>query len=92
MKVLRNFTEEAVKVYLERWFKEADMYHCEDCRLDVMAIMLNTLPQKYVVTDTGALFAQLGDFDPQNRIDYMTVMSQAVQTVNKGPRHANDPK
>ena len=87
MKVLRNFTEEAVKVYLDRWFKEADMCHCEDCRLDVMAIMLNALPQKYVVTDTGALFAQLGDFDPQNRTDYMTIMIQAVQTVNKGPRH-----
>ena len=88
MKVLRNFTEEAVKAYLERWFKEADVCQCEDCKLDVMAIMLNTLPPKYVVTDTGALYAQLGDFDPQNRIDYMTVMSQAVQMVNKGPRHA----
>jgi len=90
MKVLRNFTEEAVKVYLNRWFPEADCCHCDDCRLDVMAIMLNTLPPKYVVTDTGALYAQLVDFDPQNRIDYMTIMSQAVQTVNKGPRHMND--
>jgi len=87
MKQLRNFTEEAVRAYLDRWFKEADMCHCDDCRLDVLALMLNNLPPKYVVTDTGALYAQLGDFDPQNRIDFMTIMSQAVQTVNKGPRH-----
>jgi len=87
MKVLRNFTEESVKLYLERWFPDADVCQCDDCRLDVMAIMLNTLPPKYVVTDTGALYAQLVDFEPQNKIDYMTIMSQAVQTVNKGPRH-----
>jgi len=92
MKQLRNFTEEAVKVYLDRWFEEADVCHCNDCRLDVMAIMLNTLKPKYVVTDTGALYAQLSDFDPQNRIDYMTVMSQAVQVVNQGPRHDSSGK
>jgi len=87
MKELRNFTEEAVKIYLDKWFNDADVCHCDDCRLDVMAIMVNTLPQKYVVTDKGALFAQLSDFDPQNRTDFMTVMIQAVQTVSKGPRH-----
>jgi len=87
MKILRNFTEEAIKVYLDRWFEEADVCHCDDCRLDIMALMLNSLPQKYVVTDTGALYAQLSEFEPQNRIDYMTAMSQAVQTVSKGPRH-----
>jgi len=87
MKQLRNFTEEAVRVYLDRWFVEADCCQCDDCRLDVLALMLNNLPPKYVVTDTGALYAQLGDFDPQNRIDFMTIMSQAVQTINKNPRH-----
>jgi len=87
MKILRNFTEEAAKVYLDRWFDEADVCHCDDCRLDIMALMLNNLPQKYVVTDTGALYAQLSDFDPQNRIDFMTAMSQAVKTVSSGPRH-----
>jgi len=92
MKQLRNFTEEAVKVFLDRWLKEEDICQCNDCRLDVMAIMLNNLPPKYIVTDTGALYAQLSDFDPQNRIDYMTAMSQAVQIVSKGPRHEKTPE
>jgi len=92
MKQLRNFTEAAVNVYLDRWFPEADVCHCDDCRLDVMALMMNNLPPKYVVTDTGALYAQLVEFDPQNRIDFMTVMSQAVQVVSKGPRHDNPAK
>jgi len=87
MRVLRNYTEEAVKLYLDRWFREADCCHCDDCRLDVMALMLNGLKPKYVVTDKGALWAQMDDFDPQNKTDFMINMTQAVQIVNKGPRH-----
>jgi len=87
MKQLRNYTEEAVKVYLDKWYKEADICQCEGCRLDVMAIMMNNLKSKYVVTDTGALYAQMDDFDPQNRIDFMTEMMQAIQMVKQRPRH-----
>ena len=87
MKYLRNYTEEAVKAYLDRWFPEADMCHCDTCRLDVMALMLNTLKPKYVVTDTGALYAQLDEFEPQNKIDFMTIMSQSCEMVKKDPRH-----
>jgi len=87
MKQLRNYTEEAVKLYLDRWYKEAEVCQCESCRLDVMALMLNNLTPKYVVTDKGALFAQMDDFDPQHRTDFMTSMTQAVQIVSKSPRH-----
>ena len=89
MKQLRNFTEEAVKLYMSRWFRDADICQCDDCRLDVMAIMLNNLAPKYVVTDKGALYAQLDDFDPQNKIDFMTAMTLAVKVVNKNPRHTS---
>ena len=86
-KFLRNYTEEAVKLYMDRWFEQADVCHCDICHMDVMAIMLNNIKPKYVVTDTGALYAQLDDFDPQYKIDFMTIMSQAAQIVKKGPRH-----
>jgi len=86
-KKIRNYTEEAVEFYLNRWFKEADCCQCDTCRMDVQAIMLNNLKPKYVVTDKGALYAQLDDFDPQSKIDFMTVMSQAAIIVKKGPRH-----
>jgi len=84
---LRNYTEEAVKLYMSRWYKEADICQCDSCRLDVMAIMMNNLKPKYVVTDKGALYAQLDDFDPQNKIDFMTAMTLAVKIVRKSPRH-----
>jgi len=91
MKYLRNYTEEAVKAYLDKWLKEEDVCQCEGCRLDVMALMLNNLKPKYIVTDTGALYAQMDDFDPQNRTDFMMVMTQAIQTVKKRPRHTERP-
>ena len=87
MKRLRNFNEEAVTLYMDRWFAEADCCHCDICRMDVTAIMLNNLKPKYIVTDTGALYAQLDDFDPQYRIDFMTILSQAANIVKNDPRH-----
>jgi len=87
MKILRNYTEEAVSLFMDRWFKEANCCQCDECRLDVQAMMLNQLPPKYVVTDKGALFAQMDEFDPQNRIDFITIMTQAVELVRIYPRH-----
>ena len=83
---LRNYTEEAVKLFLDRWYSETNVCQCPNCRLDVMALMLNSLKSKYVVTDTGALFAQLDDFDLQHKTDFMTAMTQAVKIVNSNPK------
>ena len=87
MKLLRNYTEEAVKLCVEKWYHEADICQCEGCKLDVMAIMLNNMGQQYVVTDQGALYAQLSDFDPQYKADLVTNMSLAIQIVKNRSRH-----
>ena len=87
MKALRNYTEEAVQSFMNRWFEEANCCHCEDCRLDVMALMLNQLPPKYVVTEKGALFAQMEEFDPQVRIDFISLLTQSADLVRVYPRH-----
>ena len=88
MKQLRNYTEDAVRLYIDRWFNEADVCHCDNCRLDVMAIMLNNMKPRYVVTDQGALYAQMSDFDPQFKVDMMTNMGLAVKIVNSRPKHS----
>jgi len=90
MRQLTNYTEETVNRYLDKWLKEADVCQCDDCRLDITAIMLNSLPPKYVVTEKGALWAQMDDdFDPQHRIDFMTILTKAVKIVNNSPRHTS---
>ena len=88
MRHLRNYTEDAVQVYVDKWYPTSDICQCENCRLDVTALMLNNLPPHYVVTDQGALYAQMTDFDPQYKADLVTVMGMAIATVSKRPRHA----
>jgi len=85
--MLRNFTEEEVNHFLDRFYKDSEVCQCNICRMDVAAIMLNSLKQKYVVTEKGALFAQLDDFDPQNKVDFITIMNQAIKIVGRSPRH-----
>ena len=90
MRQLRNYTEEAVKVYIDRWYPEADICQCEICRLDVVAIMLNNMEPNYVVTDQGALYAQMSDFDPQYKADLVTAMGNAMRIVKARPRHERE--
>ena len=87
MRQLRNYTEEAVKVYLDKWYEQMDVCQCEICRLDVMALMLNNMSPNYVVTDQGALYAQMSDFDPQYKADLVTAMGFAIEKVKFRPRH-----
>ena len=84
---LRNYTEDAVNVYLGKWYSTTDICQCDNCKLDVTALMLNNLSPHYVVTDQGALYAQMSDFDPQYKADLVTAMGLAVKTVNSRPRH-----
>ena len=87
MRQLRNYTEEAVRVYIDRVYSEMEVCQCEICRLDVMALMLNALEPNYVVTDQGALYAQMSDFDPQYKADLVTAMGAAITKVTNRPRH-----
>ena len=87
MRQLRNHTEEAVRLYVERNFPRDDYCGCEGCKLDIMAIMLNNMPQRFVVTDQGEMYAKMSDFDPQYRTDLMVNMEMAVKAVAKLPKH-----
>ena len=87
MKVLRNYTEDAVRAYVELTISKYDVCQCEDCRLDIMAIMLNNMKSHYVVTEKGALYAQLTEFDPQTKVDMLTCMGLAIQLVKYNPKH-----
>ena len=87
MKQLRNYMEDAVQQYLFQWLSEMDVCHCEECQLDIAAIMLNRLKPHYGVTETGAMYAQLRDFSLQYRADIMAALSYAVEIVRERPHH-----
>ena len=89
---LRNYTEEAVRDFVEKKLPGSDACQCEGCKYDIMAYILNNMDHKYVVSDSGAMYAQLSDFDMQWQIDFTTNMELAIKAVKKRPKHClNNP-
>jgi len=86
---LINYMEIIAQRYVDKWMSQSGVCGCEECKLDVMAIMLNRLKPKYVVSEKGRLFAQLAEFDKQHKVDIMTALSAAVEIVKKNPRRTN---
>ncbi len=60
---------------------------CEKCRADIIAITLNLLPSKYVVTKEGELISQVEATMPQNQADLLAAVVTASKLVQASPRH-----
>lgn len=60
---------------------------CEKCRMDMAAIALNRLPQKYVVTKQGDLFMKAESMKKQMNADITAAIYEAIKIVSKNPRH-----
>ena len=68
--------------------KATDCCTCEKCRYDIMAVALNALPPKYIVTSTGQLYTKLSVLQQQFDVDIIAALTQAVNIVSASPRHA----
>ena len=85
---LVNLKEELVTQTLEKIYETRDdICKCEICRLDVLAYALNTLPPKYIVTDTGYVYARVEEFRVQREVDVIVAINRAIEIVKKNPRH-----
>jgi competence protein ComFB len=60
---------------------------CEKCRADIMAISLNDLPAKYVVTETGELYTKVRELEQQFEVNVETAIIKAAIFVTKHPQH-----
>ena len=83
-----NKMEVMVKYSIEENFRlNRKICQCERCRMDVMALALNTLPPRYVVTDFGEVMTQFEVQSSQWRADVMVAVIKAMELVKKKPRH-----
>ncbi len=87
---LKNYMEIVVEHKLNDILSYVNICKCNKCRLDIMAIALNDLPPKYVVTDMGELFAKVGELASQFEVDAETALIKAALFVGKNPKHAPD--
>jgi len=88
---IRNYMEDCVEDMLQNMLKNAEFASqtcsCDQCRMDIKAISLNSLPQKYVVTRKGELYAKLSSLQNQFEVDIMSALTRASVIVGRNPRH-----
>lgn len=80
--------EDLVISEVEKIFQEReDMCKCDKCKLDVVALVLNRLPSKYVVTAKGRVYTKLQQLDIQFRSDVLRELTKAIKFVKDNPKH-----
>lgn len=89
--LLVNIYEEEVRRKVVNVLQQLGMCDCEMCREDVMALALNKLPPRYVVTTGGSVFSQFSMQSEQNQAEIMTALYLAARKVNDNPRHPKKP-
>lgn len=86
--LLKNITQDIVFEKLDEMLPNiSDICTCERCKYDIMAIALNNLPSRYVVTERGAVFTKVSSLDVQIAADTIIELTRAIEQVRKEPRH-----
>ncbi|ABO50324.1 conserved hypothetical protein [Desulforamulus reducens MI-1] len=90
--MIKNYIELAVEDMLDDVFikyaaKNPGTCTCPRCRLDVMAIALNNLPTRYVVTDEGGIYTKVAMEQVGGRAQVVAAILNGIQIVQKNPRH-----
>ena len=84
---VKNYMEQAVLDKLDRVIDDTKVCNCSKCRCDIIAMALNSLPPRYVVTNKGDMYARLAALERQFDINVMTVLAQAAIKVKDNPQH-----
>lgn len=84
---LSNYTEEVVIRKTDEILQHMNICSCEKCRLDIMAIALNNLPAKYVVTEIGHVYSKIKELEQQYGVDIETEVTKAAVFVSNNPKH-----
>lgn len=87
MPEMRNYMEVCVEDLLDTILQDINCCTCENCRFDITAIALNSLPPKYVVTRKGQLYTKLYSLQQQFDVDIISAITKAAVIVNRNPRH-----
>ena len=87
MVILKNYMEYYVAQSLDRVILNGEHCSCKNCYYDVMAIALNNLPPKYIVSEKGQIFASTDVLNYQYSVDVFAAITKAMNIVTENPRH-----
>lgn len=83
-----NLMEELVEDRLSEYLQEGNVCCCEHCRADIMALALNNLPPKYVVSVGGNVYSRFDAERAQFQADVIITVLNAIEVIRKNPRHS----
>ena len=84
---IRNYMETCVLDLLGPVLDSLNACQCDNCLLDILAIALNSLPTKYVVTKKGELYTKISNLQNQFDVDIIAAIAKASVIVSRNPRH-----
>lgn len=87
MPQLKNYMEKVVFMVVNDIKEEIDTCTCNNCLLDIVAIALNNLPPKYIVSEKGELYSKINSLKQQFEVDIITELTKAANIVKNNPRH-----
>ena len=87
---VKNYMENCVVDSMKMVLKQINACQCDKCSADILAIALNTLPPKYVVTEKGELYSKLATLRQQFDVDIIAAITKAAVIVGRSPRHNED--
>jgi competence protein ComFB len=85
--ILLNVTEKLVFEYVDEIMGKLKVCNCPTCKNDVIALALNSLPQKYVTTHAAKQFLLLDTYRKQYETDIISALTKACVRVKVSPRH-----
>lgn len=86
---LINVSEALAKERLDAALENNDnVCKCAKCYGDMLAMVLNKIPARYVNSDIGSLFKKLdATTSPQAQMDIDIAVEQAIAVVSQRPKH-----
>lgn len=82
-----NVMEEIVKYNALPLMESLGVCTCQHCVNDVIALSLNQMPPRYVVTEKGTLFTKASAYESQHSVDILSAIAKACMQVKNSPRH-----
>jgi len=85
---IHNYMEDiAAEILEDLLVDKTDVCTCEKCRADILALALNKLPARYVVTSKGRVYTKLSELQLQFRADIVRELAKAMDFVSRKPQH-----
>lgn len=85
---LKNYMEFVVEEAVDEEFARINEEWTKNtkAKLDVMALILNRLPARYVVTDKGRIMTKIKETEVQFQADILRELVKAIRIVRDNPR------